>query len=60
MQAAMAMSVAAYEDEGGQVHVIYENIADVAKTYGVDPDSGAVMTVAGALDALTDKAVATD
>lgn len=66
MQAAQTMSVvvplrvAAYEDVDGEVHVIYENMGDVAMTYGLDPESEAVQTVAGALDKLTDAAVAED
>ena len=66
MQADMAMTVvvplrvAAYEDSDGQVIVVYENIADVAEAYGVDPQSEAVTTIAGALDKLTGAAVAAD
>lgn len=66
MQAEMAMTVivplrvAAFEDADGQVLVVYENIADVAETYGVDPQSEAVTTIAGALDKLTGAAVAAD
>jgi uncharacterized protein (DUF302 family) len=66
MQAEMAMTVvlplrvAAYEDVDGQVIVVYENIADVAEVYGVDPQSEAVTAIAGALDKLTGAAVAAD
>jgi len=66
MQADMSMTVvvplrvAAYEDSDGQVIVVYENIADVAEAYGVDPQSEAVTTIAGALDKLTGAAVAAD
>ena len=60
MSVVVPLRVAAFEDADGQVLVVYENIADVAESYGVDPDSAAVTTIAGALDKLTGAAVAPD
>jgi len=58
MSVVVPLRVAAFEDADGQVLLVYENIADVAESYGVDPDSAAVTTIAGALDKLTGAAVA--
>lgn len=58
MSVIVPLRVAAFEDSDGQVIVVYENIADVAQSYGVDPDGDAVTTIAGALDRLTGAAVA--
>ena len=64
MQRSLAMSVivplrvAAFEDADGQTHVVYENMADVASTYGVDPDDASVAKISAVLDMLTDRAIA--
>ena len=57
---ALPLRVAAYEDDAGVTHLVYEDVAELAEAHGVDPAAPAVQTVAEKLDALTDMAIATE
>lgn len=45
-------------EEGGQTYLGYPNPVNLARRYDFNPDSSAVAQFAGALDALTDAAIA--
>lgn len=54
----LPMRVAVIEDGDGQTQVIYPDMKAVAEAHGLEPESEAVTKVAGALEKLTDAAIA--
>lgn len=55
----LPLRVVTYGDAEGQVHIQYRDIAELAADFGISHND-AVAKVAGVLEDLTDKAVATD
>ncbi len=60
MGVALPLRVAAYEDEAGATHLVYEDIVELAEDHGIDPNDPAVQNVAEKLNALTDMALAAE
>jgi len=53
----LPLRVLAYQDENGQVFVVYHNPAELSATHGIPADAAVLKKMAGALDKLTNKAV---
>lgn len=56
----LPLRVLAYEDAAGVVHVVYHDPATLAATHGLPADAKYIQMMTGALDKLTDKAVAAE
>lgn len=54
----LPLRVVAYEDAEGTVHLAYPDIGRMAEEHGLAPDHAAVAKVRGALEKLTDQAIA--
>lgn len=54
----LPMRVLVYQTEGGEVHVVYHDPEEVAEMHGIDDDLEVVEKMTGALDKLTDNAIA--
>lgn len=56
----LPLRVLAYEDADGAVHVVYHAPADMAAAHGIAADAEVIGKMTGALDKLTDKAIAAE
>lgn len=56
----LPLCVVSFEDAEGKVHVVYHAPADLAAAHGVAADAPVVAKMTGALDKLTNKAIAAD
>jgi uncharacterized protein (DUF302 family) len=54
----LPLRVLAYEDANGDVFVVYHPPARLSEEYGIAPDAEVLKKMTGALDKLTDKAIA--
>ncbi|WP_216635968.1 DUF302 domain-containing protein [Neptunicoccus sediminis] len=54
----LPLRVLAYQTEDGSVLLTYENPADMAKSHGADSDMEVISKMSGALDKLTNSAIA--
>ncbi|MGB7243548.1 MAG: DUF302 domain-containing protein [Sulfitobacter sp.] len=56
----LPLRVLAYADGQGQVHVVYHDPAGLAATHGVSANADYIAKMTGALNKLTDKAIAAE
>ena len=54
----LPLRVLAYEDANGQVYVAYHNPSELSDDHGIPADTGVLKKMTGALDKLTNKAIA--
>ena len=54
----LPLRVIVFEDKGGKVYLAYHEPSQLAKNHGVPADAEVLKKMTGALDKLTDKAIA--